>query len=302
MTTIYLTTGLPASGKSTWAKALVEARAGQLMRVNLDDIREMLGFGHTGPLEWSKELEQTALKVQDQAILSAVKLGKDVVVDNTHLNKNIPTRIKKLFDGDVQFIIKDYTTVPVDECIRRDFQRALEHKRSVGAEVIKNMARQLQKAWRLTDEFMNDTVLSPPLEYDPDLPWCVVIDTDGTTAHHNRSPYDYARCPTDTADPNISKLVQILDMTVPIIGMSGRPDTWEDATVQWYGDNMIPFDEFYMREAGDSRNDADVKQEMVDKYIRGRYNVLIWLDDRDRVVRRLRKLGIKVGQVAEGDF
>jgi len=57
-----------------------------------------------------------------------------------------------------------------------------------------------------------------------------------------------------------------------------------------------------MREAGDSRNDADVKQEMVDKYIRGRYNVLIWLDDRDRVVRRLRKLGIKVGQVAEGDF
>jgi hypothetical protein len=57
-----------------------------------------------------------------------------------------------------------------------------------------------------------------------------------------------------------------------------------------------------MRAAGDGRNDADVKQEMVDKHIRGRYNVLLWLDDRDRVVRRIRKLGIKVAQVAEGDF
>lgn len=307
MTTIYLTTGLPASGKSTWAKALVEARAGQLVRVNLDDIREMLGFGHTGPLEWSKELEQTALKVQDQAILGAVRLGKDVVVDNTHLNKNIPTRIKKLFDGDVQFQVKDYTTVPVDECIRRDFQRALKGERSVGADVIKGMSRQLQKAWRLTDEFMNDTVLSPPLEYDPSLPWAVVFDTDGTTALHNRSPYDYARCYTDSVDPNIRMILRMIYEqgaydTITLIGMSGRPDTWRDMTEQWYRTNQISFDEFYMRAEGDGRNDADVKQEMVDKHIRGRYNVLIWLDDRDRVVRRIRKLGIKVAQVAEGDF
>lgn len=307
MTTIYLTTGLPASGKSTWAKALVEARAGQLVRVNLDDIREMLGFGHKGPLAGSKELEQTALKVQDQAILGAVRMGKDVVVDNTHLNKTIPTRIKKLFDGDVQFIVKDFTTVTASECMYRDADRKDRGERSVGSDVIVNMARQLNKPWRLTDEFMNDTVLSPPLEYDPALPWAIVFDTDGTTAHHNRSPYDYARCYTDTVDPQVRMLLRIVNEqgafdNIALIGMSGRPDTWRDMTEQWYKDNNIWYSEFYMRAAGDGRNDADVKQEMVDKYIRGRYNVLIWLDDRDRVVRRIRKLGIKVAQVAEGDF
>jgi hypothetical protein len=41
---------------------------------------------------------------------------------------------------------------------------------------------------------------------------------------------------------------------------------------------------------------------MVDNYIRGKYNILMWFDDRDRVVRRLRKLGIKVAQVADGEF
>ena len=134
-----------------------------------------------------------------------------------------------------------------------------------------------------------------------------MIDTDGTTAHHNRSPYDYARCYTDSPDANMRMLLTIIYEQsafdhIQIIGMSGRPDTWRTMTIDWYKQNHIPFDEFHMRAAGDSRNDADVKQEMVDEHIRGKYNVLMWFDDRDRVVRRLRKLGIKTSQVAYGDF
>lgn len=294
MSVVILTTGLPASGKTTWVRQQLDEQGENAIAVSRDEIRLMIGASPIG----NKAQEEMVSKIQDDIIVRGIKEGKRVYVHDTNLNKRSPTRIKKLFDGDVPFYVADFTDVSAEICIERDAKRA----NSVGATVIKNMARQLQKPWRLTPEFMNDVKLSPPLEYDPALPWVIVIDTDGTTAHHNRSPYDYARCYTDTPDDNMRLLIQELTEYHAIIGMSGRPDTWREMTENWYAEHGIPFDEFYMREAGDNRNDTDVKQEMVDKYIRGRYNVLMWFDDRDRVVRRLRKLGIKVAQVAYGEF
>jgi len=296
---VILTTGLPGSGKSTWAIEEQKLYPERTILTSRDDIRKMIGCFPIG----TKDQEDLVSKIQDDVIIRGVQAGKSVIVHDTNLNKKSPTRIKKLFDGDVLFGVMDFTNVPVDVCIERDAQR----ENPVGETVIKNMARQLQKPWRLTPEFMNDVILSKPLTYDPALPWAIVIDTDGTTAHHNRSPYDYARCYTDTPDDNMRMLIRIVYEqgaydNIQILGMSGRPDTWRDMTIGWYKQHKIPFDQFYMREAGDSRNDADVKQEMVDKHIRGKYNVLMWFDDRDRVVRRLRKLGIKVSQVAYGDF
>lgn len=306
MRKIYMMTGLPGSGKSSWAEDLVRLHKGGLVRVNLDDIRAMLGFGHNGLIPWSKELEDTALKMQDNMILAAIAQGKDVVVDNTHLVPKGPTRIKKLFDGDVEFVVQNFTDVSVETCIIRDFVRGENGGRSVGEKVIRDMAKTLNKPWRLTSAWMNDYEFPLiPLKYDPALPWVVVFDTDGTTALHNRSPYDYARVYTDTPDENMCTILRVLNKEafLTTMGMSGRPDTWQDLTEQWYRDIAeVPYDEFHMRAASDKRNDADVKHEMVEKYIRGKYNVLMWFDDRDRVVRRLRKLGIKVAQVAYGDF
>lgn len=303
---IYMMTGLPGSGKSSWAKDLVALHKGSMVRVNLDDIRDMLGFGHNGPLTWNKELEESALQIQDKAILTAIAQGKDVIVDNTHLNTKIPTRIKKLFDGDVTFVVQNFTNVSIETCILRDFVRGENGGRSVGEKVIRDMAKQLNRPWRLTAEFMNDYEFPLiPLEYDPELPWVVVFDTDGTTALHNRSPYDYKKVYTDTPDENMCTILRVFhqEAFLTTMGMSGRPDTWQDLTEDWYRDIAdVPYDEFHMRAAADRRNDADVKHEMVEKYIRGKYNVLMWFDDRDRVVRRLRKLGIKVAQVAYGDF
>lgn len=302
MQTITLTYGLPASGKSMWAKEEVENSNGKIVRVNMDDIRAMLS------LPYSKDAEAIALSIQDQAILAAVDAGKDVIVDNTHLRSNMPKRYKNLFDGDVLFKIQDFTHIAMQTCAARDILRAGRGERSVGVKVIENMAKLLDKPWRLTEEFMNDVPgLSAPLEYDPKLPWCVVFDTDGTTAHHNRSPYDYPRCYTDSVDPNMKMLLQIIYEqgafdTITLIGMSGRPDTWRDMTVQWYRDAHIMYDEFYMRKTEDKRNDTVVKQEMYDEHIRGKYNVLMHFDDRDRVVRRIRKLNVKVAQVAYGNF
>jgi hypothetical protein len=49
-----------------------------------------------------------------------------------------------------------------------------------------------------------------------------------------------------------------------------------------------------MRELGDSRPDAVVKQEMYEEYIKDKYNVLAVFDDRPSVVAFWRDLGLYV--------
>ncbi len=57
-----------------------------------------------------------------------------------------------------------------------------------------------------------------------------------------------------------------------------------------------------MRQEGDTRKDVLVKQEIYEREIKGRYNVLFVLDDRQQVVDGWRALGLTVFQVAPGDF
>jgi hypothetical protein len=57
-----------------------------------------------------------------------------------------------------------------------------------------------------------------------------------------------------------------------------------------------------MREAGDSRKDSIVKQELYERHIKPSYDVFVVLDDRNQVVDMWRSLGLVCLQVAPGDF
>ena len=57
-----------------------------------------------------------------------------------------------------------------------------------------------------------------------------------------------------------------------------------------------------MRKKGDQRPDYVIKNEIYDAEIIPNYDVLAVFDDRDQVVRHLRKRGITVFQVAPGRF
>jgi predicted kinase len=300
MPSIILTTGLPGSGKSTWAVATQNRDPEQIILVSRDDIRKMIGCFPIG----NKDQENLVSKIQDGVIVSGIKAGKDVIVHDTNLNSKSPTRIKKLFDGDVLFSIADFTDVPVDVCIERDAQR----DNPVGSTVIKNMARQLEKPWRLTAEFMNDVTLSPLYVPDQSKPLAIVYDLDGTVARHDhRSPYDYSRLDTDGLHMEIADIISKYSNYDGYfaLALSGRPDVSNNRvqTLDWLSRKNVPCDHLFMRPADMLKdNDADVKQFLFDTHIRDNFNVEFWLDDRDRVVRRMRKLGIKVLQVAEGDF
>lgn len=303
MPRVTLTYGLPASGKSKWAKQQVADSSGQIVRVNMDDIRAMIG------LPYSASNEQIALKFQDALILSAIAQGKDVIVDNTHITSNMPNRYKKLFHGEVEFKVQDFTDVHKLVCITRDQHR----DNPVGSQVINRMADSLQSGkFKLTAEYMNDYRFPlTPFEVDEELPLAVVFDIDGTLAEHvARSPYDYSRVGTDKVIERVRMLTEFYyNSGYTVILCSGRPDVWNEYDVRemtedWLVLNSVPYDHLYMRDGIDQRdwNDADVKHNIINEHFRGKYNIENWYDDRNRVVNRVRLLGIPVSQVAPGDF
>ena len=65
--TLFMMRGLPASGKSTAAKKLVD-KYGNCTRVNKDDLRSMLDNGR-----YSRSNEQFVLKVRDFIIENALQ-------------------------------------------------------------------------------------------------------------------------------------------------------------------------------------------------------------------------------------
>jgi predicted kinase len=298
-------TGLPASGKTTAARRLQEESEGRMRRVNLDDLRTMLDI--PAPERGrSHAHEQTVLAIQDAAVRAAVDDGFDVVVDNTHLTPHIPKRLKAAVAGrPATFVVHDFTDVPVEECIRRDAER----ERSVGEEIIRLLADKHTKArqggWQLTDAWLNDQPSVDPYVADTALPSAVMCDIDGTLALRGaRGPYDFSRCDEDLLNVSVRQALDSFrraDNDV-IVLLSGRGEEHRVKTEEWLRRHEVPYDELWMRAAGDSRRDDIVKAELFDRHVRHRFAVRVSLDDRDRVVAIWRRMGLPTWQVNYGNF
>jgi len=278
MLKIYLTRGLPASGKSTWAKNKIDFNPGMYKRVNKDDLRMMLDNNN-----WQKSNEKFVLKVRDMLILAALKDGKHVIVDDTNLHPKHEINIKQLVKGKAKVTIKDFTDVSFKTCIDRDLRRP----NSVGEKVIMDMYNQFLKP--------------EPVVYEEDesLPSAMIVDIDGTLAMmNNRSPFDWKKVGEDKLNCAVNGLVNATDSNV--ILLSGRDSICRDETEKWLFDNSVDYDKLYMRAEGDNRKDTIVKKELFENHIRGKYNVICAVDDRPSVCRMWRdELGLFVFQVGD---
>lgn len=307
--TLYITVGLPASGKSTWAKKLVADNPNTYKRVNKDDLRAMLDVSH-----WSNGNEQFVLDTRDFIVREALKQGKSVIVDDTNLSLKHQERLENIVSHvnrgiTIKIVFFD---VSVDECIKRDSQRSESAK--VGAKVIGIMQRSFEqrKAELANSKFevivMNNTIQQPTtveqIAHDPSLPSVVIYDIDGTVAlMKNRSPFDWSRVHEDSVNEPVADLIRLISsQNIPVIAVSGRDGSCRSLTENWLTANGIPFDELFMRAAGDSRKDSIVKMEIFDREFRGKFNIKFVLDDRNQVVDMWRSLGLTCLQVAEGNF
>ena len=282
MKKVLILQGLPASGKSSFAREILLREPGKWVRTNKDLLREMCHASY-----WTKNNEKFILGIRDLIILEALESGKHIIVDDTNFGKNID-RIKELVKGKAQIEVdRHFLKVSVEECIQRDLKRP----NSVGKDVIMRMYRQhLQEA-------------NPAIAYNPELPEAIIVDMDGTLAiMGDRSPYDVSRCDLDLPNKPVLETVLKWQASTTIIVVSGRTDDGQAKTEQWLQKYGVQYQHIYLRRAGDMRKDSVVKEEIYRNFICDRYNISFILDDRQQVVDMWRGLGLTVFQVAEGDF
>ncbi len=122
MSKLIICRGLPASGKSTWAKQWVLKDPEHRVRINQDDIRLMLGK------YWVPSREKLVQEIQFDAVVEALSKEFDVVIDNTNLNKKVLDgfdRLIKTFEN-YEIEYKDFFDTPLSVCIERDKNRDLQ--------------------------------------------------------------------------------------------------------------------------------------------------------------------------------
>lgn len=301
MRKVILLKGLPASGKTTWAKEQLDKNSGTYKRVNKDDLRLMLDNSH-----WTGHNEDFVLQLRDMIIVEALNDGKSVIVDDTNFEERHEARIKELIHGyntskmaTVQFEVK-FFNVPIDECIERDRFR----QNPVGEKIIRDMY----------NKYLRKEDVIPKIAHDPTLPDAIICDLDGTLALPNgRNPYDASTCMDDLLNEPIARILGMASFASneddkgikpkKIILVSGREDKYRQETGNWLAAKEIEFESLFMRKTGDWRKDSVIKKEIYEKEIRGKYNVLFVLDDRNAVVSMWRReLGFTCLQVAVGDF
>lgn len=118
MNRLIICRGLPASGKTTWAKEWVMRDPKHRVRINQDDIRSMLGK------YWVPAREPIVGTIQQKAILTAMNFGVDIVIDNTNLNKKVVDDYIKVANK-FKYIVEyeDFFNISLGECLRRNVIR-----------------------------------------------------------------------------------------------------------------------------------------------------------------------------------
>ena len=293
MVKVIVLSGLPGSGKSTWAKEWVAAKPSNRVRINKDDLRAMLHGG-----KYTKGNEKQVLRIEESIIIDSLLAEKSVVVDNTHLTTNSKgnnrhfERIKQLVKSqhgtatahlNINFELKTFDLSP-EECIKRDLKRP----NSVGQNII----------WQMYWEHV--AVIENPRRFrfggEHSMPPAVVVDMDGTLASmRGRNPYQWDKVDTDYVRTHIATMVSLYkDTGAKVIIVTGRDGSAEAKTREWLDNNNIEFDELFIRPAGDNRPDFVIKREIYQTNIKPYFNVCLVIDDRPQVIREWRRLGLPV--------
>lgn len=288
MSKLIIMKGLPGVGKSTIAQGRMLAD-GNTVRINKDLLRKMLHFGKFTSI--NEGLTRDAAR--DLAKLFIGK-GINVIIDDTNLNHGTMQSWKDLASElKCKVEVMDLTDVPIDDCIARDMGR----DESVGAIVIKNMAI---KAGIKT--FEKDSV--------------ALIDIDGTIAdithrlhfvkpgkgHKKDWKGFFESMDEDEVREDVkAQVMKFFNDGKTIIFMSGRPEKYREFTQRWLARNFLNiYYTIIMRKSTDKRQDDETKRDLFNEYFPDKSVIHVVFDDRPRVIKVWRELGLNVVDVGKG--
>ena len=152
MKRIILTRGIPASGKSTWAKQEVLKDPEHSIRINRDDLRNMSGK------YWVPAREKYITACKGIILISAMNFQFDtIIIDEMNLNpkesgelKGEIAMVNDTFKGSLdKYVveIKDFTNIPLDVCLERDSKR----ENPIGENVIRGIFNKYKELYNLKE-------------------------------------------------------------------------------------------------------------------------------------------------------
>lgn len=301
MSELVITRGLPGSGKTTWAEAWVLESPSTRRRVNRDSLRRMI---HVNAQASKQDTENAITKTASDLVRAFLRMGLDVVVDDTNLRQRTARNWATLASiAGAELVVKDFTDVPLETCAARNEARTGDAR--IPAHVIETMHAKYIANGPLPYPTADVATVDEwePWAPTPGLAAVYLVDIDGTVAiKGDRDIYDGSKAHLDTPNWEVVRIIRMLQRTHPMIYMSGRSDEHRTVTYQWLVDNGLEAADLHMRREGDTRKDSIVKHELFNKHIRGKYNVAGVFDDRNQVVEMWRAIGLTVFQVAEGNF
>lgn len=275
---IIMLKGLPASGKSTWAKKQQE-NGGNYMVISKDEIRDFYGG-------YKPNREKEIIRTRNELIRLGIKLKKNVIVDDTNLNPKHEQYLKQLArELNAKFQVNDeFLKESPEDCISRDLHRG---DKAVGSDVI----------WKMYYEWVAPVPLVK-LNKEFDKPRCVICEIDDCIAFRQSNE--------NIADPFMACVLDSLcnygveqdGKPYPSVFLvSGQSENVRGKTEKWLSTNLIPYDKLFMRNAGDKRPDEKVKEDIYLKHIEPEYSVLGVFDSHNKSCRMWRGLGLRVAQL-----
>lgn len=304
---LIYTVGLPGSGKTTRAKHIVDDQErDEAVMISRDDIRMTL-FGYKTGMNGGAE--RLVTKVQEAMIKESLAAGLTVVVHDCNLRAAYRKRFVKLAEeSGSSWHQLDLTDVPLQTCLSRNALRDEPVPEYVITDWHKKFIKPLKGAPMPVPEAGSGITKGETYVPDTQKRKAILVDIDGTVANHEgvRGPYDTSRYHLDYPHHDVIEIVRDYHYRLgyDIIFMSGRDEKFRGVTEEWlYQEVKVPIAGLFMRPEGDTRPDNVVKLELFNKNVRdSEWCVKFALDDRDRVVKNWRSIGLRTLQVAEGNF
>jgi predicted kinase len=298
MRTIILTKGIPASGKTTWAREQLKLFPCKYKRVNRDLMRLM--YDDNPNITFRKKDEDFISNTRVSIIERALTAGYDVIMDDTNFRNENFTQMCEIAKtiGDVQ-VKEIFFDVDPNIAIKRNKNREAK----VPEEII----------WKMYNNYIKGKKVEERCEYFPKVTKnfkkdifkedAIIVDIDGTLAHaYTRNIFDETKVYEDSVDEDVRDLVNVLSKTYKVFVTSGRKDSCRIETIRWLENNDVNFDTLLMRKSNDNRKDSIIKKEIYREFIEPVFNIKYVIDDRPSVVKMWRSLGLTVLQVNDIPF